>query len=338
MRTDEESPQGPASRRRHPSRRSGPEARRELPPRLELPADEEQVTLDFGGRTVALTNLRKPFFPARGLTKRDLLQHYVDVAPWLVPHLADRAMVMRRYPGGADGPSFFMKRSPAYKPGWIATCAIAHGSGNVIDFPIVQDLPSLLWIVNLGCIDLNPWYARCDDVDRPDALHVDLDPGPGVAFARVREAALVLHEALDGLGMPDLVKTTGSKGIHVSVPIVRGPNQKEVWTFAKALAHELAGRHPTLLTAEYRVARRPAGRVLVDYNQNAWGRTLASLYSVRPRPLATVSMPVTWDEVEAGVELDDFQLGGVRERLDELGDLWAPLLEQGGRFELRRFV
>ena len=216
----------------------------------------------------------------------------------LLPHLRDRAMVMKRYPHGAAGAFFFMKRAPTPRPAWIETCSIEHGSGNVIDFPMIQDRAALLWVVNLGCIDLNQWYARCDDVDRPDYLHFDLDPGVGATFERVLETARVVREALDALKMPSLVKTTGSKGLHVYVPIVRGPVQKQVWTFAKALAQELAARHPALITAEYRVAKRPRGRVLVDYNQNAWGRTLASIYSVRPRPEATVSTPVTWKEVE----------------------------------------
>lgn len=309
-----------------------------MPVPIAIPDDVDHVELAFGDRRVRLTNLRKPFFPKRGLTKRDLLQHYADVAPWLLPHLARRAMVMRRYPQGADGPHFFMKRSPPNIPAWIPKCEIDHGSAGVIDFPVVDDLPTLLWIVNLGCIDLNQWYATCDDVDRPDALWMDLDPGPGVPFAKVREAALVVHEAMEALGMPDLVKTTGSKGLHVAVPIVRGPLQQDVWAVAKTLALELAARHPKLLTAEYRVARRPAGRVLADYNQNAWGRTLASIYSVRPRPLATVSMPVTWDEVADGIRIEDFPLGAVRGRLEALGDLWAPMLGKRRRFELRRFL
>jgi bifunctional non-homologous end joining protein LigD len=279
--------------------------------------------------------LRKPFWPELGLTKGDLLQYYADVAPVLLPHVRDRAMVMRRYPDGAYGASFFMKRAPAPRPAWIETCSIAHASGNVIDFPIIQDLASLLWLVNLGCIDLNPWYARCDDVDRPDYLHFDLDPGTA-PFAQVIETALVVREALDALGMPNYVKTTGSRGLHVTVPIVRGPLQKQVWAVAKALAQTLAGRHPRLMTAEYRVARRPAGRVLLDYNQNAWGRTLASIYSVRPRAQAPVSTPVTWDELARGVAIEDFRLDNIRARLAELGDLWTPLLARRGRFDLER--
>ena len=245
-------------------------------------------------------------------------------------------MVMRRYPDGAAGPSFFMKRAPSPRPDWIETCAIEHGSGSVIDFPIVQDLPSLLWVVNLGCIDLNQWYARCDDVDRPDYLHFDLDPVKGTPFDKVRETALVLRQALDGIGMPCYPKSSGSKGIHVYVPIVRGPTQKEVWEVAKAIALALASARPALITAEYRIARRPAGRVLVDYNQNAWGQTLASIYSVRPRPRASVSAPVTWDEVERGFDIDDFRVDNVPVRVARVGDLWQPMLAARGRFRLDR--
>jgi bifunctional non-homologous end joining protein LigD len=306
-----------------------------------LPAagdDVDNAVVRVGGKDVRLTNLRKPFWPALGLTKGDLLRYYASVADVLLPHIHDRAMVMKRYPHGASGPFFFMKRAPAPRPSWIQTCAIAHESGNVIDFPVIQDLASLLWVVNLGCIDLNQWYARIDDVDRPDYVHFDLDPGSGASFERVLEAALVVHEALASLKIPSLVKTTGSKGLHIYTPIVRGPVQKEVWTFAKALGQELAARHPRLMTAEYRVAKRPQGRVLVDYNQNAWGRTLASVYSVRPHPEAAVSTPVTWKEVERGVRIADFTVKNVPARVKRVGDLWKPLLQAKGRFDLGAFM
>jgi bifunctional non-homologous end joining protein LigD len=256
----------------------------------------------------------------------------------LLPHLVDRAMVMKRYPHGIDAPFFFMKRAPEPRPDWIETCSIDHGSDNIINFPIIQDVAALLWVINLGCIDLNPWYARCDDVDRPDYLHFDLDPVPGAGFAKVLEAALTVREALEGFGMAPLVKTTGSKGVHVYVPIVRGPTQKEVWTFAKALAQALAEREPKLLTAEYRVAKRPRGRVLVDYNQNAWGRTLASLYSPRPTPRATVSTPIAWAEVERGIRIEDFTIENVPERVRRVGDLWKPLLDTRNRFALETML
>ena len=287
-----------------------------------------------GGREVQLTNLDKPFWPDRGITKGDLIQYYADVSPLLLPHIRDRAMVMKRYPHGAAGEFFFMKRAPQPRPEWIRTCRIDHDSGNVIDFPVIDDLPSLLWVINLGCIDLNQWYATCDDVDRPDYLHFDLDPG-SATWEQVLESARILHDALTSLKMPAYPKTTGSKGIHVYIPIVRGPLQKEVWKFAKELARLLAGKHPKIITAEYRIAKRPPGRVLVDYNQNAWGRTLASLYSPRPRERPFVSTPVAWKEIEAGVRIEDFTIGNVPARVERLGDLWAPLLARGGRFDLK---
>jgi bifunctional non-homologous end joining protein LigD len=306
--------------------------------RLTIPKDREHVVLSVDGHDVRLTNLPKIFWPELGLTKADLLQYYADVAPVLLPHIRDRAMVMKRYPHGAAGAFFFMKRAPTPRPPWIKTCAIRHGPDTVIDFPMIQDRASLLWVINLGCIDLNQWYARCDDPNRPDYIHFDLDPAAGATFATVRAAALIVRGALDALRMPSLVKTTGSRGLHVYVPIVRGPLQKEVWTFALALAQELAARHPAILTAEYRVAKRPLGRVLVDYNQNAWGRTLASVYSVRPTAEASVSAPVTWREVERGVEIRDFAVRNMPRRIDRVGDLWQPLLRTRGRFNLDRYV
>ena len=308
------------------------------PPSVTIPTDADNVALTVSQRDVRLTNLRKLFWPALGITKGALIQYYVDVSAALLPHIADRAMVMKRYPHGADGPFFFMKRAPVPRPSWIRTCTITHDSGNVIDFPVIDDVPSLMWVINLGCIDLNQWYAKCDDVNRPDYVHFDLDPGEGATFTHVLESASIVRDALEALKMKPLVKTSGSKGLHVYVPIVRGPVQKVVWTFAKALAVEVALRHPALMTSEYRVAKRPRGRVLVDYNQNAWGRTLASIYSVRPRPLATVSTPLTWDEVAAGVTIEDFRLDNVRERIGKVGDLWKPLVAATGRSDLGVFM
>jgi bifunctional non-homologous end joining protein LigD len=295
------------------------------------------VSLTVEKKEVRLTNLDKPFWPELGITKGDLIQYYADVAPLLLPHIRDRAMVMKRYPHGAAGEFFFMKRAPTPRPDWIKICTIHHDSGNVIDFPMIGDLPSLLWVINLGCIDLNQWYATCDDVDRPDYVHFDLDPG-SATWDQVLESARIVHDALTTLEMPSVAKTTGSKGIHLYVPIVRGPIQKEVWTFAKALALELAGRHPQLMTSEYRVAKRPKGRVLVDYNQNAWGRTLASVYSVRPHPQACVSTPVTWKEIDKGIHIEDFCLSTVRTRFKKTGDLFKPLLAKTGRVDLRKYL
>ena len=305
--------------------------------RLVIPTDQDNVILPVAGREVRLTNLRKIFWPQLHLTKGDLLQYYADVSDVLLPHIVNRAMVMKRYPHGAAGDFFFMKRAPTPRPPWIEICNIDHGSKGVIDFPMIQDLAALMWVINLGCIDLNQWYATCDDVDRPYYVHFYLDPGEA-PFERVLEAALIVKQALDILKMPAYAKTTGSKGVHVYVPIVRGPDQKAVWTFAKALAVELAARNPSLMTAQYKVANRPKGRVLVDYNQNRWGSTLASIYSPRPRPRATVSTPVTWKEVEKGIAIEDFTVRNVPARVKQLGDLWKPLLQKRGRFDLGAYV
>jgi bifunctional non-homologous end joining protein LigD len=297
-----------------------------------LPRNADGAEIQIGRNTVKLTNLQKPFWPALGVTKGDLLRYYAAIAPALLPHLKSRAMVMKRYPNGAAGAFFFMKRTPSPSPEWLETCSITHASESVIAFPMIQDAAALLWVVNLGCIDLNPWYSRCDDVERPDYFHFDLDPGPGAPFPRVLEAGLLVRDALTSIGLPAYAKTSGASGLHIYVPLKRGPLQKEVWTFTKAFAVALAERHPKILTAQYRIAKRPRGRVLVDYNQNAWGRTLASVYSVRPTKAASISTPVTWDEIKHGIKPEDFTMSVVLERVARKGDLFAPVL--GGKLKL----
>jgi bifunctional non-homologous end joining protein LigD len=330
-------PRAEPTRDYHPATRRRVKSPGRAPGRVvEIPRDANDLEVAVGERTVKLTNLKKVFWPEEGITKGDLVRYYVAVAPALLPHVRDRAMVMKRYPNGATGDFFFMKRAPTPRPDWIETCAIEHASGNVIDFPVINDVASLLWVINLGCIDLNEWYARCDDVDRPDYLHFDLDPGEEVKWPQVVATAQAVNETLHGLGMPTHVKTTGSRGLHVYVPIVRGPTQKAVWTVAKTISMDIARRHPRLATAVYRKDARPRDRVHVDFNQNAWGRTLASVYSVRPRPRAPVSTPVTWEELAAGVTIADFRIDNVPARLGKLGDLWAPVTARGrrGRFDL----
>jgi len=331
---------GKATRDRHPALRKGAAGGGAAAATMdvEIPREVDDAEVAAGGRTVKLTNLRKAFWQELGVTKGDLLRYYARVAPVLIQHLRDRAMVMKRYPNGAGKPFFFMKRAPSPRPDWIETCAIEHSSGNVIDFPMINDLAALLWVINLGCIDLNQWYARCDDVDRPDYLHFDLDPVKGGTFGQVCETALIVRDALASIDMPAYPKTTGSRGIHVYVPIVRGPTQKQVWTIAKTIAMELAKAHPKLITAEYRIAKRPHNRILVDYNQNAWGRTLASIYSLRPKPKAPVSMPVTWRQIEKGIKIEDFRIDNAPAILRKTGDLWKPMLAKTGRVQLKRWL
>jgi bifunctional non-homologous end joining protein LigD len=326
-----------ATARRQRSTSGNTQAKKAVAP-VSIPNNVPDAEVTVDGAAVRLTNLQKIFWPKLRLTKRDLLQYYADVSSWLLPHLRKRAMVMKRYPNGINAPFFFMKRAPSPRPDFVPVCPIKHASGNIINFPVIQNVASLLWLVNLGCIDLNPWYARCDDVHRPDYLHFDLDPVEGTPFQRVLETSLLVRDALSALQIRSYAKTTGSRGIHVYVPIVCGPDQKQVWAFAKKFSKELEQRHPKVVTAEYRVAKRPKGRVLVDYNQNAWNRTLASVYSVRPKPEATVSTPVTWKEVERGVKIEDFTVMNVPRRLKKVGDLWEPLLDTKARVRLEPFL
>ena len=254
-----------------------------MPARVTIPAAGSH-TLQIAGRDVRLTNLDKLFWKEERITKGDLIQYDADVAPVLLPHIRDRAMVMKRYPHGAAGEFFFMKRAPEPRPEWIRTCRIDHDSGNIIDFPVIDDLPSLLWVINLGCIDLNQWYATCDDVNRPDYVHFDLDPGPGASWENVLACGLVVRDALDALKMPSLVKTTGSRGLHVYVPIVRGPVQKDAWTFAKALAVELAARNPALMTSDTASPNvRKGGCWLTTTRTPGGERSPRSIRSVRAR-------------------------------------------------------
>lgn len=303
---------------------------------MKIPAKGD-ATLDAGGQSVSVTNLHKVFFPELGLTKGDLLRYYAAVSEYLLPHIKDRAMVMKRYPNGATGDFFFMKETPNPHPAWLKTTAIEHSSGKVVNFPVINDLASLLWLINLGCIDLNQWYSRIDEPDRPDYLVIDLDPGTA-SFKRVRDVALIVHDGLTALKIPSYAKTSGSKGIHIYVPIKRGPEQHEVHAVAKEFASVLVRHDPKLMTAIYNKAKRPKDSVLVDYNQNRWGSTLASIYSVRPNPFAGVSAPVTWEEIEDGIEIEDFRVENMLDRLKDVGDLWKPTLAKTKRFDLSKLI
>lgn len=305
---------------------------------IAIPPDANTCEVRIGGRELTFTNLQKIFFPRCNYRKRDLILYYAAISRAILPHLKNRAMVMKRYPNGIHEKFFFMKRAPEHRPDWIETCPILHKSGNLIHFPMAQHAASLLWLVNLGCIDMNQWYATCDDVDRPDYMHFDLDPVEPATFREVRETALALRDYLAESKLTAYPKTSGSRGMHIYIPIRRGPLQKQVWTVAKGMSQDFAAKHPKLVTSEYRVKNRPPKHILVDYNQNAWGRTLASVYSVRPTETATVSTPLTWDEVEAGAEPRDFTLANMPARVAKVGDLFQPLLESRGRCDLSKFL
>ena len=301
--------------------------------RRELPIESE---LKRGKRTLRLSNLDKVFFPDDGITKGDLLLYYREVAPVLVPHLKDRPFTMKRYPDGIEGGHFFQKDAPKHMPDWIPTKRYRSTSRETrekrtIAYPLVNDDLALLWMVNMGCIDMNSWYSRVDKPDRPDFVLFDLDPSADVGFKECVKVALLVKEILDALGLEGCPKTSGSDGIHVLVPIERRYTYGDTRQFAEIVAGALAHAHPKLVTTEWSKAKRRG--VLVDANQNGEGKTIASAYSVRPHPGAPVSAPLRWDEVTEDLDPKDFTMEVVRQRIDRHGDLFEPVLKSRQRID-----
>lgn len=279
----------------------------------------------IAGREVNLTNLEKVFFPARGITKGDLVRYYVDLADAVLPHVRKRPMQMKRYPNGVDGAFFYQKRVPVPHPEWLETVHIVFPSGRSADFPVVKDAADLAWIANLGCIELHTWHSRVSEVERPDYLLIDLDPSEGNPWAHVREIALVVKDVLEEIGLASYPKTSGVTGMHILAPIVPELEFPVVREAARALAKEVAGRVPKIATTQWKVAGRPG--VFVDYGQNARDRTIASAYSVRPTADARASAPLRWDEV-GEVDPAAFTLETMRDRVRAVGDLTAGMWER----------
>ena len=296
---------------------------------MERPPIAEEIRK--GKRALRLSNLDKPFWPDEGITKGELLAYYRDVAKVLVPHLRKRPFTMRRYPDGWQGKSFFQKQAPSHMPDWIETAAFPastrEGEKKVIDYALVDNELALLWMVNMGCIDMHTWASRADRPERPDWVMFDLDPSEGATFEEVVRVALLVRETLDVLGLESVPKTSGSRGIHVLVPIARRHGFDEVREFAGIVAGALARAHPGLVTTEWTKAKRRG--VLVDANQNGPGKTTASVYSVRPRAGAPVSTPLRWDEVGPGLDIHSFTMDVVLDRVGREGDLFARVLEGG---------
>ncbi|MGH3065178.1 MAG: DNA ligase D [Gaiellaceae bacterium] len=281
-----------------------------------------------GRRELRLSNLDKPFWPEEGITKGDLIAYYRDVADALVPHLRARPFTMKRYPDGWQGKNFFQKQAPSHMPEWIRRAPFAastrEGEKKVIDYALVNDELALLWMANMGCIDLHTWASRADRPVRPDWVMFDLDPSEGAGFEEVIEVAGLVKEILDLLELESFPKTSGSRGIHVLVPIARRHTFASVREFAGIVAGALARAHPGLVTTEW--AREKRRGVLVDANQNGPGKTNASVYSVRPRAGAPVSTPLRWDEVVSGLDPSAFTMDVVLERVGREGDLFAGAL------------
>jgi bifunctional non-homologous end joining protein LigD len=279
---------------------------------------------------VKFSNLDKVFFPDEGITKGVLIEYYRTVAPILLPHLRDRPFTMRRYPDGAFGKAFFQKDAPSHMPDWIPRFEVevstreAPRKRKLIAAPIVDSEDALLWMANMGCIDMNTWYSRVDKPDRPDFVLFDLDPSPDVGFRQTVQVALLVKETLDALGLVSFPKTSSADGMHVLVPVERRYTFDDTREFSEIVAGAIARTHRGLATTEWTKSKRRG--VLIDSNQNGEGKTIASAYSVRPRAGAPVSTPLRWDEVKENLDPSSFTMDVVVERVAEMGDLFEGVL------------
>jgi len=276
---------------------------------------------------VDLTSADRVLFPEDGITKADLFDYYAAVAPVLVPHLRDRPFTMKRWREGLAGGSFFQKQAPKGIPKWIPTRRYEtfprEGGSRMVDFPLVNSTDALLWMVQMHCIDMNAWYSRVDKPDRPDFVLFDLDP-PDDGFALAVRVAHLIRDALESLELDSHVKTSGADGIHVLVPIARRHGFDETYEFAELLSRALEAEHPGEVTTEW--LKRKRSGVLVDHRQNGWGKTIASVYSVRPKPGAPVSTPLRWSELTESIVPRDFPMAVALERVERHGDLFEPVL------------
>ncbi|HEY6051318.1 MAG TPA: non-homologous end-joining DNA ligase [Thermoanaerobaculia bacterium] len=293
-----------------------------------MPARKEIV--HAAGREVAISNPDKVFFPRAGHTKLDLVRYYLAVADGALRGVSARPMALKRFVDGAEGEFFFQKRAPASRPEWIETVELRFPSGRTAEEVVVRDAAQLAWVVNLGCIDLNPHPVRADDLDHPDELRVDLDPVPGVPWSQVREVALLVREVLEEQGLRGFPKTSGSRGLHVNARIERRWTFPEVRTAALALAREVERRAPQLATSKWWKEERHG--VFLDYNQNAKDRTVASAYSVRPTADARVSTPLDWSEVPQ-CDPAEFTLATVPARFAKRGDPGSGIDDATGSLE-----
>ena len=281
------------------------------------------VELEVGGRTVKITNPDKVLFPARRETKRDLVDYYLSVGEGIVRALYERPTQLRRFPDGVEGEQIYQKRVPEKRPDWIEVARVTFPSGRHADELCVTEPAQVAWAANLAVVDFHPWPSRRRDVDRPDELRIDIDPQPGTAFADAKDVAATVREVLAEIGYTGWPKTSGNRGIHVACRIEPNWEFPVVRRCALAFAREVERRRPELVTTAWWKEER-GERVFIDYNQNARDRTIASAYSVRGRPDATVSAPVTWDELP-DVETEDFTLATMPARFAELGDVQAGI-------------
>jgi bifunctional non-homologous end joining protein LigD len=294
----------------------------------------ENVIIELDGKRLRLSNLNKIYFPESGYTKRNLLAYYYRIAGFILPFLRGRPLVLRRYPDGIRGQAFFQKDLREGVPEWLKTVPLdSEERGKEIHYATADDRASLLFLTGLGCIDHNPWSSRVADPDHPDYFFFDLDPSEGTDFSVVVTIARALHEELQQLRLASFLKTSGATGIHLYIPVQPVYTYQQLRTFAEIVARIAAARHPNLVTSERSVARRPAGRVLIDVQQNALGRPLAAPYSVRAFPKAPVSAPILPRELRASLRPDRLNLKTIFARVEEKGDLWSGFWEKRQRLE-----
>jgi len=290
---------------------------------------EDNVTIELDGKRVRLANLNKVYFPESGFTKRHLLAHYYRVADFILPFLRQRPMVLRRYPDGIDGQSFFQKNVGDVMPQWMDTVQIAsEHRGENVRYVLCGDVASLLYLTNLGCIDHNPWSSPADDLEHPDYFFFDLDPSDDTEFSVVMTIAKALYDVLKELDVRVYLKTSGATGFHMFVPVERGYTYDQLRMFAEIVARLVTSQHPKLITQERTVSRRLPGRVLIDVSQNAYGRPLAAAYSVRAFPGAPVSTPVHPRELRTSLRPEKFTLKSIAARIEKEGDLWAGFFDK----------
>jgi bifunctional non-homologous end joining protein LigD len=290
------------------------------------------VELSVGRRHVRLTSPDKLLFPGDGVTKRDLADYYAEIGPTLVPHLRDRPFTLKRYPYGIRGQPYFAKQAPKGKPSWVPTRQFRtwprEGGSRLVDFALVNEPAAAVWMVQMNCIDMNAWYSRVDKPDRPDFVLFDLDPPESRnGFAQAIQVAHLIHEALERLELRSYVKTSGADGIHVLVPITRRSTYKDTYEFAELVSRGVEAENPGLATTEWLKKKRRG--VLVDHRQNGHGKTIASVYSVRPKPGAPVSTPLRWEELGEKVRPRDFGMREALARVEKHGDLFEPVLRGG---------
>src|SRR6478752_2401396 len=286
--------------------------------------------LEIGGREVSISNPDKIYFPEPGYTKMDVVSYYLAIADGALRGAGGRPMALKRFVDGITKEPFFQKRAPDNTPDWIRTAELTFPSGRTADEIVLDEAAGLAWVVNLGCIDLNPHPVRAEDLDHPDELRVDLDPVPGIEWSQIREVALVCREALEAVGLVGWPKTSGSRGIHINVRIERKWTYSQVRRAALALARDVEARAPSIATSKRWKEERHG--VFLDYNQNAKDRTIAAAYSVRPRPDARVSTPLFWDEIDEA-EPAAFTVATLPERFTSIGDPWAGMDDAAGSLE-----